>query len=449
MIDLLPSFGGFFWTILAFVGALSVIVAVHEYGHYIVGRWCGIQAEVFSLGMGPVLWSKMDRHGTRWQLAAFPVGGYVKFMGDANAASGKDGEYMSELSDEERARTMHGAAIWRRSATVLAGPVFNFILSILIYAGVILTMGSVSEQPTIGTLKELPEPITTLMPGDRFIEVGGQKTPDYASFNAAAEAQPVGPTRYVVEREGRDIEVSGPYPLLPIIDQVQPLSAAYDAGLAAGDYILSINGTPIGGFVDLQNAVLASEGASLSLEVLAGGAGRFPAGEVVTIDLAPTKTAIPLSDGGFETRWLLGVSGGLFFEPATTRPGVVEAVEYGAVRTWDVITASISGISHMISGAISSCNLQGPISIAKASGATASQGALSFILFIALLSTAVGLLNLFPIPVLDGGHLVFHLYEGIAGRPPSDRALQLMFTVGLALILTLMVFALSNDLFCP
>jgi len=399
--------------------------------------------------MGPVLWSRMDRHGTRWQLAAFPVGGYVKFMGDANAASGKDEEFISLLTDEERAQTMHGAAVWRRSATVLAGPMFNFVLSILIYAGVVFAMGSVNEQPAIGQLKALPDPITALEPGDKILSVGGIPTPDYASFSAAADELPVASTQYVIERDGGQLEVTGPYPLLPIIDQVQPLSAAYEAGLGRGDFILSIDGVELGGFAQLQQAVLASEGTPLAMEILAAGEGVFDKGEVVIVDIAATKTAIPLADGGFETRWLLGVSGGLFFDPETQRPGVGEAFQYGAERTWMVITSSISGIGHIISGAISSCNLQGPISIAKASGATASQGALSFILFIALLSTAVGLLNLFPIPVLDGGHLLFHIYEGIAGRPPSDKLLQIMFTGGLAVIMTLMVFALSNDILCP
>lgn len=451
MIDLIPSFGGFFGTILAFIAALSVIVAVHEYGHYIVGRWCGIHAEVFSLGMGPVLFSRVDKRGTKWQLAALPVGGYVKFLGDANAASAKDDGAISTLTPEERARTMHGAAIWKRSATVLAGPMFNFLFSIAIYTAIVLSLGTASEQPTIGALKPLPPEMGTdaLKPGDRILAVGGIETPDYAAFSAAADDIAPGATTYRIERDGTVMEVTGPYPLLPIIDQVQPLSAAYEAGLGAGDLIVRVDDRPLTGFPQLQDIVRASDGAPLALTILPAGEGRFAAGQEVTVDVSPTKTALPTPDGGFETRWLLGVSGGLFFEPATERPGVGQALVYGVERTWGVLTASLSGLGHIISGAISSCNLQGPISIAKASGATASQGGLSFVMFIALLSTAVGLMNLFPIPVLDGGHLLFHLYEGIAGRPPSDRVMQFLFTGGLALILMLMFFALSNDLFCP
>ena len=152
IIGLIPSFGGVFFTVIAFIIALSVIVAIHEYGHYIVGRWCGIHAEVFSLGFGPVLYSRTDKRGTVWQIAALPFGGYVKFLGDADAASGKDGETISKLSDADRARTMHGAALWRRAATVAAGPVFNFILSIGIFAAVIFVQGTATERPTIGEL---------------------------------------------------------------------------------------------------------------------------------------------------------------------------------------------------------------------------------------------------------------------------------------------------------
>jgi regulator of sigma E protease len=158
---------------------------------------------------------------------------------------------------------------------------------------------------------------------------------------------------------------------------------------------------------------------------------------------------LPLPEGGFETRWLIGLSGGMFFEGETRTPGVFEAAWMGVEQTYMIASTSLSGLGHMITGAISSCNLRGPIGIAETSGAMASDGLASFIWFIAVLSTAVGLLNLFPIPVLDGGHLVFHAYEAVTGRPPSDRALRVLMGAGLTLILMLMVFAIGNDLFCP
>ena len=138
--SLIPSFGGFVWTVVAFVVALSIIVAVHEYGHYIVARWSGIDADVFSIGFGPVLMSRTDRRGTKWQVAALPFGGFVKFKGDANAASAKDGAALTGLSDDELRSTMHGAPVWARSATVAAGPAFNFMLSILLFAGFFTNM---------------------------------------------------------------------------------------------------------------------------------------------------------------------------------------------------------------------------------------------------------------------------------------------------------------------
>ncbi len=164
--------------------------------------------------------------------------------------------------------------------------------------------------------------------------------------------------------------------------------------------------------------------------------------------VVPRRVDLPV-DGGFETRWLVGLSGGLFFQPRTETPGPLAALGYGFEQTGFIIRSSLSGIYHMAAGAISSCNLSGPIGIAQTSGQAASQGGLSFIWFIAVLSTAVGLLNLFPIPILDGGHLVFHAYEAVTGRPPSDRALRVLMGIGLALILTLMAFAVTNDLFCP
>jgi regulator of sigma E protease len=158
---------------------------------------------------------------------------------------------------------------------------------------------------------------------------------------------------------------------------------------------------------------------------------------------------LPLQEGGFETRWLIGITGGMLFEPRAETPSLLEAARYGVNQTIFIVESSLSGLYHMAVGAISTCNLQGPIGIAETSGAAASQGWLSFIWFIAVLSTAVGLLNLFPIPVLDGGHLVFHAFEALTGRPPSDGALRVMMGAGLALMGALMIFALTNDLFCP
>ncbi|NKX45999.1 RIP metalloprotease RseP [Roseicyclus persicicus] len=441
--EFIPQFGNIAFTLVAFVAALSIIVAIHEYGHYIVGRWSGIHAEVFSVGFGPVLVSRTDRHGTRWQIAALPFGGYVKFLGDADAASGKDGAAIDALDAGERRRSMHGAPLWARAATVAAGPVFNFILSILIFGLVLFFTGRAAEEPRVGALTPLPADMVQLEAGDLILALDGQEVTDFQSIFDIAETLPPAPTvAYTVERAGAVIETEAVFPLIPLVDSVAPQSAAIAAGLEQGDVIRAVDGAPVYAFRQLREAVAAAEGAPLTLTV-------WRAGEELEVTLSPRRTDLPLPEGGFETRWLIGVTGGLSFEPLREGVGPLAALGYGVDQTMFVVQSSLSGLWHMITGAISSCNLQGPIGIAETSGAAASQGIDSFIWFVAILSTAVGLLNLFPIPVLDGGHLMFHAYEAVTGRPPSDRAMRLFMTIGLTLLLSLMLFALTNDIFCP
>lgn len=443
IIGLIPSFGGFVWTLIAFIAALSIIVAVHEYGHYIVGRWTGIHAEVFSLGFGPVIYSRIDSRGTRWQLAALPFGGYVKFLGDSNAASGVDGQAISALAPQERRRTMHGAPLWARALTVAAGPAFNFIMATAIFVVMVLISGVETENAIVGDTKPLPFQGESLLPGDQVLSVEGTPTPDLATLVAFARDLPPSPSVvYVVKRDNSELEFDGPYPFPPVADSVQPQTAAFEAGMQPGDVITAIDGTPIYAFNQLREVVGASDGKAMTLTVWRNG-------QTVETELAPRRMDIPLPEGGFETRWLIGLSGGLGFTPETRTPGVIEALGIGGYQTWYVAKTSLSGIWHMVTGAISSCNLRGPIGIAESSGAAASMGVESFIWFIAMLSVAVGLMNLFPIPVLDGGHLVFHAYEAVTGNPPSERALRVMMAAGLALLLSLMVYALTNDLFCP
>ena len=176
---------------------------------------------------------------------------------------------------------------------------------------------------------------------------------------------------------------------------------------------------------------------------------RYGGGDILNFDLTPKATDEPQPDGTFKQNLRIGIAGGMAFEAATETPSFGVALQGGFDNTWRIITGSISGLKQMIIGNISTCNLSGPVGIAQVSGAAASQGAASFIYFIAVLSTAVGLLNLFPIPALDGGHLVFYAYEAVSGKPPSDKALRFLMTLGLTLVLGLMVFALGNDLFCP
>jgi regulator of sigma E protease len=445
---LISAFGGTAWTIFFFVLALSVIVAIHEYGHYIVGRWSGIHADVFSIGFGPVIYSRMDGRGTRWQIAALPFGGYVKFAGDANAASGKDEEAMAAVETDPAAlrRTMHGAPLWARAATVAAGPAFNFALSIIVFAVVGYTNGVTRDPLTVGDVRALPVEVQELRQGDVVLEIEGATVPSimdpaaYGQFMTDLPQKPM--LEYTVERDGSERVVMGPFLRPPLINAVSPQSAAIAADLERGDVITAIDGTPIFAFQQLKDAVEGSDGRSLSLTVWRDGA-------LLDKVLTPKRVDEPQPEGGFATQWRIGIASGNAFEPATESPGVGEAITGGVAQTWRIVSGSISGLGHMITGAISTCNLSGPIGIAQVSGSMASQGVQDFIWFIAVLSTAVGLLNLFPIPALDGGHLVFYGYEAVTGKPPSDGALRILMGAGLALVLSLMVFALGNDLFCP
>lgn len=443
---LIPQFGGLVWTVTAFILALSVIVAIHEYGHYIVGRWSGIHADVFSVGFGPILYSRVDKRGTRWQIAALPFGGYVKFAGDSNAASGKDEEAMVEDDPVKLRATMHGAPLWARAATVAAGPIFNFALSIIVFSLVMLSSGVSRDPLTVGEMRPLPVEASGLQAGDEVLGINGGDLPsseDSETYRTFIEMLPYDPVlSYDVRRDGSVMTVDGPYILPPLVNTVAPQSAAIRAGIEQGDVIVAINQEPIYAFDQLKSAVEGGNGASLDLTI-------WRDGETLPVTLTPKRVDEPQEGGGFQTQWRIGIVGGLAFEAATESPGVGQAVVSGVQQTWRIIEGSISGLSHMITGAISTCNLSGPIGIAQTSGAMASQGAQSFIWFIAVLSTAVGLLNLFPVPALDGGHLVFYAYEAVSGKPPSDKALRVLMTFGLATVLTLMVFALGNDLFCP
>lgn len=438
--NLIPQFGGVLYTLLAFVLALSIIVAIHEYGHYIVGRWTGIKADVFSLGFGPVLVSRTDRRGTRWQIAALPFGGYVKFKGDSNAASVGADAAVGAGRD-----TMAGAPLWARALTVAAGPVANFIFSAVVFFAMYLVQGQVTDQMRIGSLPSLPPAIVQdLRAGDHILQVDGQAADSPQAYFDAVENVTIASTvPYLVERDGQQITIDGPYPQLPFASGISPRSAAYRAGIEAGDLIVAVDGAPITAFSELKTAVEASEGAPVTLTLWRDGATQ-------EVELAAKRTDVPKADGGFETRWLIGITGGLFFEPETESVPPVTAAWTAVRQVGSILSESISGIWHMITGAISSCNLSSPVGIAETSGAMASQGTVSFVFFIAFLSTAVGLFNLFPVPVLDGGHLVFYAWEAVTGSPPSDRALHLLMSIGLSLILSLMVFALLNDLvLCP
>ena len=446
--DFLPEFGNLLYTILSFVLALSIIVTVHEYGHYIIGRLCGIKAEAFSIGFGPTLVSRRDKHGTVWKISLLPMGGYVKFLGDANAASaGPDTETMARLNAQERRHTMHGAPLWARAATVAAGPAFNFILSIFVFGGALMWQGQPVMPPQVGSLVALPQGSGDLQPGDRILAIEGVKLDDFTALSDIPKPEQPFLT-YRIARAGTEMEVPGPQLAPPRADQVVPQSAGYEAGMQAGDVITAIDGQPIWRFDDIITAVKAKQGTALTLEIWRPGSELGSTGTKQSLTLTPRIIDMPRADGGFDSDYKIGLLASTGFVPATETLSPLAALTAGAQQTWLTVTASVSAIEHMVLGKISSCNLRGAIGIAEGSAAAAKGGMSDFIWFIALLSTAVGFINLMPIPVLDGGHLMFHLWEGITGKPPSDRIMSLMVSVGLALVLSLMAFGLWNDLVC-
>lgn len=438
---IVAALGGTVWTVAFFIVALSVIVFVHEYGHYIVGRWTGIHSEVFSIGFGPVLFSRTDKHGTRWQVAAIPFGGYVKFLGDADASSVRQGD-VSGLTAAERRHTMAGAPLWARTATVAAGPVFNFILTFGLLVGLALAIGVPRDEPTAGAVRAYPFEGPSLQEGDVIRAVEGQPTPDWESFGDVTDTLKGKVTlAYTVQRGGEELVVNGPHPMAPVIGEVQLRSAAMDAGLQEGDVILKAGGKDVRYFDELPEIVTASKGEPVTLTV-------WREGKTFEQTLTPRIRTVDDGKGGFAERYLLGLYSGMFFEPATRSVGPWEAVTTALSGMWTMTTTTFSGLWHMIQGAISSCNLSGAIGMAEVAGDAARNGAESFIGMLAILSFGVGLLNLFPIPVLDGGHLVFYAYEAVVRRQPSERALRVLMTAGLTLVLSIMIFGLSRDLMC-
>jgi regulator of sigma E protease len=443
MTDLILGAGNTLWTLASFVVALAVIVTVHEYGHYIVGRWSGIRAEVFSVGFGPRLASRTDKRGTVWQIAALPLGGYVRFLGDENAASAGVGRTVDPAL---RRQTLQGAPLWARFSTLLAGPVFNFILSILIFGGFAIFQGLPSADLKVGQVADAPPAIVNqLLAGDKLLAVGDVTLENWGDVGRAAQELPLSAQQdWRVERDGQVLTVAGPDPMPARVSGVAPGSAAADAGLREGDVVTAIAGTPVTRFTQLRDAVEATKGEPLVIDIWRAGT------DPIQVTLRPKLSDLPAAEGGYEQRWLIGVTGGnSFFSPETRRAGPVEAIGLGIAQTWGIIISSLTGMWAMISGQIGSCNLGGAISIAESTGQAASAGGANFLWWIAVLSAAIGFLNLLPIPVLDGGHLVFYVYEALRGRPPSDRALNLLTTIGMAMVLGLMIFGLTNDLFCP
>ena len=440
-LDSIPLIGPVLYWVLPFLVVLSIVVAIHELGHLMVGRWCGIHAEVFSVGFGKVLWSRTDKHGTQWQIAALPLGGYVKFLGDMDPASAGQVDD-SELTEAERSRAFHNAALWKRAATVVAGPLANFILSFAIFLGLAFYAGQATDEPVIAGFSDAKVAESGLQVGDRVLRVGETETPGFGDIVSALFRTNGEPTEVLLERDGSKLTVEVTYGAPPLVTGISASGEAIAAGVRPGDLITSVDGTPIKSARQLQLFVADAEpGKELIFGIMRDGEARELAftPELVTRTHPRTGTEQPVPTMGIH----LPALGGIL--PQTEPVGLGLAAEHAVKRVWTIIADSVTYIGRMIFDDATTDHLSGPIGIAKFSAQAAERGPIDLIGMIALISTAIGFLNLFPIPVLDGGHLVFYFVEWIRGKPINEAIVRYGSAAGLSLLLLLMVFVTFNN----
>jgi regulator of sigma E protease len=374
--EFIGSAGSHIWTLLGylvpFIGVLTVVVFIHELGHFLVGRWCGVEVKAFSIGFGREIFAFTDRMGTRWRFAWIPLGGYVKFAGDANEASMPDSAAHAALSKDEQSRTLQSKTLGQRAAIVAAGPIANFLLAILIFATLAFAYG----RPQI----------------------------------------------------------------LPRVEQVVAGGAAERSGLKSGDLILSINGTSMETFEQVQRIVSARPLERLSFVI-------DRSGKMLDFDIVPDLREIA-SKLGTQRMGMIGVQASRNKQDITLKQfGFFESIGHGASETWHVVERTGQYFGKLLSGKESTDQLSGPIRIAQVSGEVASSsGMLGLITLMAILSVSIGLINLVPIPMLDGGHLLFYFCEWVMGRPLSERAQELGFKFGIGVVLMLTVFVTWNDI---
>ena len=357
--------------ILPFLFVLSLVVFFHELGHFLIGRWCGVKVETFSLGFGPELFGFNDRYGTHWRVAALPLGGYVKFLGDANNTSMPDEAALEAMSPQEREVSFSTQKVWKRAAIVAAGPIANFVLAIAIFSGIF----------------------------------------------------------YV---HGRSI-------LLPVVDTVAADSAAEAAGFQPGDFIVSIDGAKIDSFEDMQRIVQGASDTQLVFVV-------DRAGKSVELVATPQRRDVATPFGNARVG-VLGVQSKAKPENWHVQTySFPQSVRLAGSETWYVVARTGSYLKGLVSGRESADQLSGPIRIAEVSGEMAKIGLAALLNLAAILSISVGMLNLLPVPLLDGGHLVYYAVEAMRGKAMNERAQQFGFKIGIMLVTSLMIFATYNDI---
>ncbi|MEX4007989.1 RIP metalloprotease RseP [Neoaquamicrobium sediminum] len=361
-------------TIIPFLFVLTVVVFVHEMGHYLVGRWCGIGVREFSIGFGPELLGFNDRRGTRWKLSAIPLGGYVKFVGDMSVTSEPSNrEEDDSLSAEERKVAFHLQPVWKRAATVFAGPLFNFLLAIAVFTVMFSMYGRYVAEPTVAEVRaDSPADVAGFQPGDRFVSVDGRRIDTFGDVQRLVSGRAGDSIVFVMLRDGEEV---------------------------------TLTATP----------------------------------EVVEQEDALGNT-IRLGVIGVVNNAELGKPRHLTFNP-------VEAVGEAAKETGFIIARTGQFLQRFAVGREDRCQLGGPVKIADMAGRAAALGFEWLVQLVALLSVGIGFLNLLPIPPLDGGHLVFYGVEAVMRRPVSERIMEMVYRIGLVLVLAFMVFVFWNDLF--
>jgi regulator of sigma E protease len=365
--------GVLFGTIVPFLFVLTVVVFIHEMGHYLVGRWCGIGVKAFSIGFGPELVGFNDSRGTRWKLCAIPLGGYVKFVGDMNAVSQPDEAEMAQLSDAERKVAFHTQPIWKRAATVFAGPLFNFLLTIAVLAVLFSIYGKVVLEPTVAEIvPNSPAAAAGFLPGDRFVSVDGQPVESFADVQRLVSGRSGDAIVFVMLRNGKEVVLTA---TPAIVEQKDALGNTIKVGVI-----------------------------------------------------------------GVVNNEALGQPRMISFSPAGA---VVEAVR----ETVHIVERTGQFMKRFAVGREDKCQLGGPVKIADMAGRAAALGFQWLVQLVALLSVGIGILNLLPIPPLDGGHLLFYGIEAIFRRPVSERVMEMVYRAGFTVVLLFMGFVFWNDLF--
>lgn len=429
--------------IILAITAFVFVIFIHELGHYLMGRFCGIGATSFSIGFGPKLVSFTDRHDTEWMICLIPLGGYVKFQTNSESTqkdfvSKEQKQYWKGLQANKS--SFEDSSILARALTVFAGPFANFLMSAFIFAFVYQVSGVMSDEPIVGDVVTLPSGQISLMSGDKILSVQGNKIDKFSQvYQTAATMEELSTINFRVLRDEKILDLDVPYLFQPVVFHVEMFSPAMTAGIEVGDVFVKANSKIISSFDELKVIINSSGAAPIFLEIWRNGA--FITTTIIP-ELRPTET----QNGNFVEEMRIGVHGGPLLSPMRVTPNIFQSGKMGMEMTFYIIKTSLIGVARMIDMTISPKHLSGPVGVARALSYTASEGYIPFLSLVAAISAGIGLVNLFPIPILDGGHLMVLLYESIFKIPPPETTTKFLMVIGFAILFALMVFTTFNDI---